>query len=127
MVESIKSIYNFGNLGEPFDGSSASARYQQSVAIPSNKLSQRTTEQSSRISPATRPTDQPVINQQQLQQRLIPTQIQQPPSMTIKPVVTPQYTVHQQQHQMNTPNILLQTLLYHHQQQQHQQPEVTSN
>jgi hypothetical protein len=45
--------------------------------------------------------------------------------MTIKPVVTPQYAVHQQQHQMNAPNILLQSLLYHHQ--QHQQSEVNEN
>jgi hypothetical protein len=60
------------------------------------------------------------MNQQQ--QRILPTQIQQQqPSMTIKPVVTPQYAVHQQQHQINAPNILLQSLLFHH---QPQQPEV---
>jgi hypothetical protein len=61
------------------------------------------------------------MNQQQQQQRILPTQIQQQPSMTMKPVVTPQYAVHQQQpHQINPPNILLQSLLFHHQ----QQPEV---
>ncbi len=107
----------FGNLGESFDDSS-SKFYQQSGSIPTNKISQRTTEQSAHISPST----QPVMNQQQ---RILPTHIQQQhqqqqPSMTVKPVVPPQYAVHQQQHQINAPNILLQSLLFHHQ----QQPEV---
>jgi hypothetical protein len=111
----------FGNLGETFDEPS-STFYQQTESIPSNKISQRTTEQSAHISPSTRSSGQPVINQQQ-QQRILPTQIQQQqqqPAMTIKPVVPSQYAVHQQQHQINAPNILLQSLLFHHQ----QQPEV---
>jgi hypothetical protein len=115
----------FGNLGEGFDEtSSSSSLYKQTQVIPSNKISQRATEHSSHISPSTRLSEQPVMNQQ-LQQRILPTQIQQQPPMTIKPVVTPQYAVHQQQHQMTAPNILLQSLLYHHQ--QHQQSEVNEN
>jgi hypothetical protein len=102
----------FGNLDEP-----SSAFYQQSNTIPSNKVSQRTTEQSAHISPSIRPVDQPVMKQQQ-QQRILSTQIQQQQSIPIKSVVTPQYTVHQQHHQMNPPNMLLQSLLYHPQAQQ---------
>ncbi|CAF1018835.1 unnamed protein product [Adineta steineri] len=103
----------FGNLSDTYDDTGSSAFYQQTDSASSNKISQRTTEQSSHISPATRPSEQPVMNQQ----RILLTQIQQP-SMTIKPVVTPQYAVHQQQHQVNTPNMLLQSLLFHHPQQQ---------
>jgi hypothetical protein len=114
----------FGNLDEP---SSSSAFYSQSESIPSNKTSQRTTGQSAHISPSIRPTDQPVMNaqqqQQQQQQRILPNQIPSQPSMTIKPVVTPQYAVHQQQQQINPSNVILQSLFYHHHQQQ-QQPEV---
>jgi hypothetical protein len=101
----------FGNLDEP-----SSVFYQPSDAIQSNKIPQRTTEQSAHISPSIRPANQPVMNQQhqQHQQRILPTQIQQQQqSIPIKSVVTPQYTVHQQQHQMNPPNMLLQSLLYH--------------
>ncbi|CAF4903958.1 unnamed protein product, partial [Rotaria socialis] len=66
--------------------------------------------------------EQPVMNQQQQQQqRILQTQIQQQPTMSMKQVVTPQYTLHQQQHPITAPNILLQSLLY--QQQQHQ-PDV---
>ncbi len=111
----------FGNLGESYDESASSAFYQPTQSIPANKVSQRTIEQSSHSSPSTRPSEQPVMNQQ----RILLTQIQQP-SMTIKPAVTPQYAVHQQQHQVNTPNMLLQSLFLHHQQQQ-QQPEVRIN
>lgn len=54
------------------------------------------------------------MNQQQpQQQRLLPTQIQQQQTIPLKPVVAPQYTVHQQQHPINTQNMLLQSLLYH--------------
>ncbi|CAF3866124.1 unnamed protein product [Rotaria sordida] len=115
----------FGNLGEPFDEtstttttSSSTPFYPQSQSISSNKISQRTTEQSSHISPSTRPSEQLLINQsqQQQQQRILPTQIQQQPTIPIKQVVTPQYTVHQQQHPINAQNILLQSLLYHQQQ-----------
>jgi len=112
----------FGNLGESYDESASSAFYQPTQSIPANKVSQRTIEQSSHSSPSTRPSEQPVMNQQ----RILLTQIQQP-SMTIKPVVAPQYAVHQQQHQVNTPNMLLQSLFLHHQQQQQQQPEVRIN
>ncbi|CAF2824442.1 unnamed protein product [Rotaria sp. Silwood2] len=114
----------FGNLGEAFDetptakSSSSTAFYQQPQSISSNKISQRTTEQSSHISPSHRPSEQSVMNQPQpQQQRILPTQIQQQPTMPIKPVVAQQYTVHQQQHPINAPNILLQSLLYHPQQQ----------
>jgi hypothetical protein len=117
----------FGNLDEP---SSSSAFYSQSESIPSNKTSQRTTGQSAHISPSIRPTDQPVMNaqqqQQQQQQRILPNQIPSQPSMTIKPVVTPQYAVHQQQQQqINPSNVILQSLFYHHHQQQQQPEPVT--
>ncbi|CAF3409447.1 unnamed protein product [Rotaria sp. Silwood1] len=113
----------FGNLGEAFDetpttSSSSTAFYQQSQPISSNKISQRTTEQSSHISPSPRSSEQPVMNQPH-QQRILPTQIQQQPTIPIKQVATPQYTLHQQQHPMNAPNILLQSLFYH----QSQQPD----
>ncbi|CAF2231539.1 unnamed protein product [Rotaria magnacalcarata] len=112
----------FGNIGESSeDTSSASAFYQQSQSISSNKISQRTTEQSSHSSPSSRPSEQPVMNQQQQQQRVLQTQIQQQPTMPMKQVVTPQYTLHQQQHPITAPNILLQSLLY----QQHQPDPIT--
>ncbi len=115
---------------------SSSAFYQRSEPITSvNKQnnilssvqnSQRSTttiphhstEQSSFVSPSahihpTRSSEQqPVMNQQ----RILPPhmqQQQQQPSMTIKSVVPPPYAVHHQQHQMNAPNLLLQSLLYH--------------
>ena len=108
----------FGNLDEP-----SSTFYAQSESMPTNKLAQRTTEQSAHISPAIRSSDQPVSNQQQTLTNQI-HQHQQQPSIPIKPLVTPQYAVHQQQHQMNPSNMLLQSLLYHPQQ---AQPEVNNN
>ncbi|CAF1944534.1 unnamed protein product [Rotaria magnacalcarata] len=55
---------------------------------------------------------QPVLNQP----RMMPTQLQQQPSMSMKPVLPTQYTVHHPQHQMNPQSLLLPSLLYHQQQ-----------
>ena len=127
-------------MSVPVSSSTSSAFYQHSEPITSvtkqNSASssvqhpQRSTtvqhdptEQSSFISPtaqtnSTRASEhqqqqqqQPVMNQQ----RILQQQMQQQPSMTMKPVVPPQYAVHHQQHQMNAPNLLLQSLLFHHQ------------
>ena len=116
----------FGNLDDSSSASSTAMFYQQQKqndSISSNKLSQRTTvpqQTNAHISPATRPNDQqqPVMNTQRVLQT---QQQQQQPSMTMKPIVTPQYTVHQQQpapHQLNAQNLLFQSLLYHQQTQQ---------
>ncbi|CAF0723636.1 unnamed protein product [Adineta ricciae] len=106
----------FGNLGESYDDASAVSTapfYQPTGSIPTNKVSQqRPVEQSAHISPSTRSIEQPVMNQQ----RILLTQVQQP-AMAMKSVVAPQYTVHPQQHQANTQNMLLQSLLFHQQQQ----------
>lgn len=125
-----------GNLSIPTSASSSSAFYTHpepvpvssstslltkptSTSIPTNN-GQRVNEQISYISPSMRSTEhqhqhqQPVINSQ----RILSSQMQQataapPPPMTMKPVVTPQYAVQQQQHQMNQPNMFLQSLLFH--------------
>lgn len=128
------------HMSVPISSSASSAFYQRSEPITSvtkqNSASssiphpQRTTtatvhhpstEQSSFISPtpqtnSARPSEQqPVMNQQ----RILPQQIQQQqPSMTMKPVVPPQYAVHHQQHQMNAQNMFLQSLLFHPQHQE---------
>ena len=121
----------FGNLGESFDESSTTFS-PQTESISSNKTSQRTIEQSTNISPSTRPVtnqQQQPQQQQQQQQRVVPIQVQpqpQQPTIPIKPVVTSQYTV-QPQHQLPSLNIPLQSLLFHPQQQQQQQPEVNRN
>ena len=130
----------FGNLGESYDESltqkisiptSSSAFYhhsepmtsmtKQNNASLSTENHQRTSEQLSYNSPSMRSTEQPVINQQ----RLLSSQMQQPAPIAMKPVVPPQYAVHQQQqqqqqqqqHQMNAPSMFLQSLLFHPQQQ----------
>ncbi len=125
------------NTSVPISSSSSSAFYQRSEPMASVSGQKNTsssvhhpqrstaqhhlTEQSSFISPPTHTNStrsfeqqQPVMNQQ----RLLPSQMPQQPQMTMKPVVPTPYAVHHQQHQMNAPNLLLQSLLYHHQQQQ---------
>ena len=70
----------FGNLGESYDDASAASFYQPTGSIPTNKVSQqRPVEQSAHISPSTRSTEQPVMNQQ----RIILAQVQQP-AMAVK-------------------------------------------
>jgi hypothetical protein len=114
----------FGNLGESYDDTSSqnvsrptsSSAFHHHSQLLTKQNNPSLNEQSSYISPSTRSSEQPVLNQQ----RLLPSHIPQQQSITMKPVVTPQYTVHQQQH---APNMLLQSLLYHHQQQQQQQQQ----
>jgi hypothetical protein len=114
----------FYQHSEPITSVTKQNSASSSVQHPQRSMVQHDpTEQSSFISPATQTNSnrsseqqqQPVMNQQ----RILQQQMQQQPSMTMKPVVPPQYAVHHQQHQMNAPNLLLQSLLFHH-----QQPEV---
>ncbi|CAF0787518.1 unnamed protein product [Adineta steineri] len=115
------------------NNTSSSIQNSQRPSTTASTVQHQPTEQPSFISPTshsnlTRPFEQqPVINQQrilpsQIQQSQQQQQQQQQPSMTMKPVVPPQYALHHQQHQMNAPNLLLQSLLYHHQQPQEAVP-----
>ena len=109
---------------------SATKQNSASTSVQTSQISAKTvqhpiSEQSSFVSPTTHTNlthlseQQPVMNQQ----RILPQQIQST-SMTMKPIVSPQYAVHHQQHQINPANLLLHPLLFHQQQQKQQEVNI---